>query len=242
VGFLEISFFNVRSLTFVDTFFRPLPIKTLWCRKQPTQFPVEGNFFKTSKYVIIGKKLELMIMFPAQASIRSVIEYLILLAIKKEERILSKDLIKILEIEFRDAWIHKAGTVHPILKRLEEKGLLRTIEEEKIGTKAPYEITKDGLEALEDTFEYFEKTTDFHDLILSYGAEQFEGLDVLDLVIKKMERNYLLIKNRKFETHDEMILERLLKLRGMIEAHLNIVNEKIRQSEEEDGFVEVKIR
>ena len=183
-----------------------------------------------------------MNMFPNKASIRSVIEYLTLLAIKKEKQVFPKDLMKILEIEFRDAWMPKAGTLHPLLKRLEEKELLRAVEERRVGSKVPYELTKKGQLALDETFEYFKRTTDFHDLILVYGAEQFENMRILDLIIEKMERTLLLIKNRQIEGFDPAVMERLLKLRGVIQAQLDAVEEKIKQCEEEDGFIEVKIK
>lgn len=179
-------------------------------------------------------------MFPSNSNIKSVIEYLILLAIKKEERVLRPDLLKILRVEFRDAWIPKAGTVHPILERLENRGLIHKVE---VGEETPkrYEITENGKQVLNDTFEYFEKITAFNDKILIYGAEQFDHLTLLDLLIKRLENIQLLINNREFTGANDPVKERLSRIKGLIVAQLEVVEEKIKQSDEQEGFVEVKI-
>ena len=181
-------------------------------------------------------------MFPSSSKIKSLIEYLILLAVGKENSVRRPDLIKILREEFAGEWMPKAGTIHPILERLEVGGVVQQADEGKKGAKHPYIITQKGKKTLINDFQYFEKVTEFNDHILKYGATQFEPTQIIEYIEHRTEEYHQILKDLDIKNTDNVVKERLQVLSDLFLSGVEMIQEKIKRIEEGETFVQIDIR
>jgi DNA-binding PadR family transcriptional regulator len=79
-----------------------------------------------------------MLLFPEKESkISSLVEYIILLALKKEGKQRGVDIINKISEQFQN-WTPQSGTIYPVLNRLVKKGFVSQPE------KKIYQITETG--------------------------------------------------------------------------------------------------
>ncbi|NVM00982.1 MAG: helix-turn-helix transcriptional regulator [Candidatus Helarchaeota archaeon] len=180
-------------------------------------------------------------MFPSGYNLKSPIELLILLTIKKEKEIHGFDLIKKLN-QFK-YWEPKAGTIYPILERLSNKGILEKMEvsEGKVRKKSLYSLTKEGEEILENNNEVFEISFDFFEKVFEIGNEIIlDDLKFIEFLNNRIKKYLGFIQKKKFEPSPESISE-LDKLTALLNSEIKNIDKKISDLKKEGKFVKIKI-
>ncbi|WP_153015971.1 PadR family transcriptional regulator [Methanofollis ethanolicus] len=99
------------------------------------------------------------------------------------------DLLKEIEGKTEGAWVPSKGALYPLLKHLEEEGLIRVFETEK-RSKQVYELTGSGEEALQvhrrHRRESREKMLQMKNLILEMFGDEKPGLNSLVIDIRSV--------------------------------------------------------
>jgi len=180
-------------------------------------------------------------MFPSGRKLKSPIELLILLTIKKEKEIHGFDLIK--KLDYFNYWEPKAGTIYPILERLSNKGFLEKLDasEETSRKKAVYRITEKGESILENRKEIFEISFDFFEKIFEIGNEIIlDDSKFIQFLNERIKKYLNLIQEKKFDPSPE-IISKLDKLNEFLNSEIERIDEKISGLKEEGKFVKIKI-
>lgn len=105
-----------------------------------------------------------------QKELNSGTSSLVLLSVlsRSREPMYGYQIAKMLEENSPDLPMMKQGTLYPVLRSLEENGLLESTVEPSVSgpPRRYYKITKDGRAALEDWLETWKQTRKFVDAIL----------------------------------------------------------------------------
>ncbi len=180
-------------------------------------------------------------MFPSGYNLKSPIELLILLTIKKEKEIHGFDLIK--KMDAFKYWEPKAGTIYPILERLSNKGILEKIEASEGTTrkKAFYRLAEEGEAILENNKEIFDISFDFFEKLFEIGNEFIlDDLKFIKFLSKRINRYLTLIQEKKFEPSPENITE-LDNIIDLLNSKIEKIDKKISDLKKEGKFVKIKI-
>jgi PadR family transcriptional regulator PadR len=105
-----------------------------------------------------------------QKELNSGTSSLVLLSVlsRSKEAMYGYQIAKLLEESGPDFPMMKQGTLYPVLRSLEENGLLESIVEPSVSgpPRRYYKITSDGRSALKEWLEIWKQTKKFVDLIL----------------------------------------------------------------------------
>jgi DNA-binding PadR family transcriptional regulator len=99
------------------------------------------------------------------------------------------DLLKEIEEKTEGAWVPSKGALYPLLKQLEEEGLIRIFETEK-RSKQVYELTESGEEALRAHRRHRrasrEKVMQMKNLLVEIFGDEKPGLNSLLIEIRSV--------------------------------------------------------
>lgn len=99
------------------------------------------------------------------------------------------DILKEIEGKTEGAWVPSKGALYPLLKHLEEEGLVRVLETEK-RSKQIYELTESGEEALEAHRRHRqasrEKVMQMKNLLVEIFRDEKPGLNSLLIEIRSV--------------------------------------------------------
>ena len=160
----------------------------------------------------------------------TLIELLILLHLKKNP-LYGYEIIKKLKTEFKDVWEPKTGTIYPALKRLESKGLIAS---EIKDDKEYYHITKLGEKVLEESYGDIEESLD---LMERFFLNMFIHMPLRPklLRIAAITRIPPVDMQNLSLTDKKMALNVLRNVRNILKTRLRIVEDQIKELEEELG-------
>lgn len=187
-----------------------------------------------------------MLLFPEKDSrISSLIEYLILLTLKKEGKLRGVDIINKLSEQFQN-WRPQSGTIYPVLNRLFEKKGLISLEGKY------YQINQVGEEILEDYLKSFIDTIIFLDNIFNYSRSLMNEQDIIRSE-QILLQNHIPHINTLLETlpmvrpnlSDKIsseIFVSLREIRDILETSLKSIEKQITAIKEEEKIVRVKIK
>ena len=181
-------------------------------------------------------------MYPSNYDLKSPIELLIMLTIQNEKEIHGFELIKKLD-RFKN-WTPQAGTIYPILERLNGRGFLEKIEttEGSARKKALYRLNKKGLEVLNGTLEIIEDRMDFYETIFDIAENILvDDSKIIDFIQKRFKTYFELIGKRSFENSPENILK-LSQFYDFFNENLKILENKLGKLKEEGNFVKIDIK
>ncbi|MHA1380047.1 MAG: PadR family transcriptional regulator [Candidatus Helarchaeota archaeon] len=181
-------------------------------------------------------------MYPSGYALKSPIELLILLTIKKEGEIHGFELIK--KLNKFEHWEPKAGTVYPILERLKKKGYLKKVEniEKNTRIKALYSLTEKGLEVLRNNIDIIEGSMNFFEKIFEIGNDLFDNdIRIIEFIQNRFETYFKVIQIKKFDIDPDSILK-LSQLSEYLTEQIEKIDKKISRLKEEGQFVKVDIK
>ena len=186
-----------------------------------------------------------MLLFPEKDSkISSLVEFLILLTLRKEGRLRGVDIINTLAEQFQN-WKPQSGTIYPVLNRLFEKKGFISLEGKY------YQITQSGNDVLKEYLSSFIDNIIFIDNIFNYGRPLMDNLEVMQSEQKWM-RNHMpylrelietlpLNRTRSEESPVET-LENLRNIRDVLQTIMEPVEKQIESINEKEKIVKVTIK
>ena len=180
-------------------------------------------------------------MYPKEYELKSPIELLILLTIKKENETYGSELIKKLD-QFKE-WTPTAGTVYPILERLTKRKFLEKIKtpEGDARKKTFYRLTKNGQRLLNNNIEILEISMNFFEKLFEIGNETiYDNIQFLNFIQNRFEKYLNLLQNKKFEASTELIFK-LNQFYDFLKGELKKIEKKISNLKEEGRIVKVDI-
>ncbi len=184
-----------------------------------------------------------MLLFPEKESkISSLVEYLILLTLKKEGKQRGVDIINKISEQFQN-WTPQSGTIYPVLNRLVKKGFVSQPE------KKYYQITGTGEAILKEYLQTFIDTIIFIDTVFNYGRFFMDGANVLRSEETLLQNHMPHIKTlidelpmaRERANSSETYLL-LSKIRDLLHDTLQAIDMQIDAIKEEEKIVRVKIK
>jgi len=187
-----------------------------------------------------------MLLFPEKDSrISSLVEYLILLTLKKEGKLRGVDIIKKLSEQFKN-WKPQSGTIYPVLNRLSEKKGFISLDEKY------YKITQTGEKILEHHLNSFINTIIFIDNVFNYGRSLMSELNILQTEQTWLQ-NHIPFLNSLLDTlpmirpnlsddQSSEIFVNLRNIRDLLKDSLQAIEKQIALIKEEEKIVRVKIK
>ena len=184
-----------------------------------------------------------MLLFPEKESkISSLVEYLILLALKKEGKQRGVDIINKISAQFQN-WTPQSGTIYPVLNRLVKKGFVSQPE------KKIYQITETGEAILKEYLQTFIDTIIFVDTIFNYGRGFMDGGIVLRSEEALLQNHIPHLKTliddlpmarQRANSSDTYTL--LGKIHDLLHDTLQAIDVQIDAIKDEEKIVRVKIK
>lgn len=186
-----------------------------------------------------------MLLFPEKESkISSLVEYLILLTLRKEGRLRGVDIINNISEHFKN-WEPQSGTIYPVLNRLFKKGYL--LQEGKY-----YQITELGEEILKEYLPKFSETIIFVDNIFNYGRDLMDGISSLHSEqilllnhlpdVKTLIDALPMLRSQLAEDSSSEFYVLLSKIRDLLQETLQALDTQITAIKDEEKIVHVKIK
>jgi DNA-binding PadR family transcriptional regulator len=187
-----------------------------------------------------------MILFPEKDSkISSLVEFLILLTLKKEGRLRGVDIINNLLEQFQN-WKPQSGTIYPVLNRLYEKKGFVSLEGKY------YQLTQNGEKILKEFLSNFIDNIMFIDNIFNYGRPLMNELEIMRSEQKLLQNHmpYLkdlidtipLIRPQLSGENSSEIFVGLRKIRDTLQTITEAIEKQIEAINEEEKIVRVKIK
>ncbi len=187
-----------------------------------------------------------MFLFPDKESkISSLVELLILLALKQEGKLRGVDIINKLSHQFQN-WTPQSGTIYPVLGRLNEKKGLISLEGKY------YQITPEGEEILSTGLKSFIETIIFIDNIFNYGRSLMDESDILKSEeywfqnhlphIVNLIEGLPMVRPQLSEEKSSEIYISLTRLQEILQNTLQSIDKQIRAIKDEEKIVRVKIK
>jgi DNA-binding PadR family transcriptional regulator len=185
----------------------------------------------------------MMLLFPEKESkISSLVEYLILLALKKEGKQRGVDIINKISAQFQN-WTPQSGTIYPVLNRLVKKGFVSQPE------KKIYQITETGEAILKEYLRTFIDTIIFIDTIFNYGRFFMDNGTILQSEAALLQNHMPYVKTliedlpmARQRTNSSETYLLLTKMRDLLHDTLQSIDMQIDAIKEEDKVVRVKIK
>ncbi len=186
-----------------------------------------------------------MLLFPEKDSkISSLVEYLILLTLKKEGRLRGVDIINRLTEQFNN-WKPQSGTIYPALNRLRKKGFL------SLDGKF-YRTNQVGEDILDAYLKTYINTIIFVDNILKYSRSLMNEIDIIKFEKSWLERhmpdfNSLIdqlpmIRPTLSDDDSSEMFVNLRNIREILSSTLQIIDKQIEAIKDEEKIVRVKIK
>ncbi len=187
-----------------------------------------------------------MLLFPEKDSkISSLVEYLILLTLKKEGKLRGVDIIHKISEQFEN-WTPQSGTIYPVLSRLFEKKGLITLEGKY------YRINQLGEKVLEDHLKTYINTIIFIDNIFNYSRSLMNEFDIMQSEHKWIHNHMPYVRdlidtlsmvrpNLPEEKKSEVYVN-LRNLRDSLHFTLDLIDKQINAIKDEEKIVKVKIQ
>ena len=187
-----------------------------------------------------------MFLFPDKESkISSLVELLILLALKQEGKLRGVDIINKLAQQFQN-WTPQSGTIYPVLGRLNEKKGFISLDEKY------YQITPEGEEILSQGLKSYIETIIFIDNVYNYGRSLMSESDVLKSEeewfqnhmphITNLIEGLPMVRPQLSEEKSSEIYISLTRLQEILQNTLQSINKQIRAIKDEQKIVRVKIK
>ena len=187
-----------------------------------------------------------MLLFPDKDSkISSLVEFLILLTLKKEGKLRGIDIINKLSEQFQN-WKPQSGTIYPVLNRLfEKKGFV------KLEGKY-YQINQIGEEILKEYMNSFIDTILFIDNIFNYGKSLMDELNIIQSE-QRWFQNHMPFVNALIDTlpmvrphlseeKSSEIYVILKRVQDILQTTLQSIEKQIAAIKDEEKIVRVKIQ
>lgn len=186
-----------------------------------------------------------MLLFPDKDSkISSLVEFLILLTLKKEGKLRGVDIINKITEHFQN-WKPQSGTIYPVLNRLFEKKGFISLEGKY------YQINETGEEVLHEYLKSFIDTVLFIDNIFNYGKSLMNELNIIQTEHQWLQ-NHMPIVNTlidalpmvRAQLSEEKSAEIYLILRNIqktLQTTMQSLEKQIVAIEDEEKIVRVKI-
>jgi DNA-binding PadR family transcriptional regulator len=186
-----------------------------------------------------------MLLFPEKESkISSLVEYLILLTLRKEGRLRGVDIINKISEQFKN-WEPQSGTIYPVLNRLFKKRYV--IQEGKY-----YQITELGEGVLKEYLQNFIDTIIFIDSIFNYGRDLMDGINTLrseEVIlqnhlphVKTLIDALPMVRSQPAEESSSEFYGLLSKIRDILQDTLQALDTQIIAIKDEEKIVRVKIK
>jgi len=186
-----------------------------------------------------------MLLFPEKDSkISSLVEYLILLTLRKEGRLRGVNIINKISQRFKN-WEPQSGTIYPVLNRLFKKKYV--LQEGKY-----YQITEIGEEILKEYLQQFIDTILFVDNIFNYGRELMDGIGALrseDIIlqnhlphVKALIDALPMVRSQTADERSSELYGLLSRIRDIFQETLQALDTQIDAIKDEEKIVRVKIK
>ncbi|MFX1293756.1 MAG: PadR family transcriptional regulator [Promethearchaeota archaeon] len=187
-----------------------------------------------------------MLLFPEKDSkISSLVEYLILLTLKKEGRLRGVDIINKLSAKFQ-RWKPKSGTIYPVLNRLFDKKELISLEGKY------YQINQAGEKILEEYLNLFIYTIIFIDNIFNYSRSLMNELDIMkfeQIWLQNHMRHVIslidalpMVRSNLSDKQSPEIFINLKEIQNILQTTLQAIERQIVAIKDKDKIIRIKIK
>lgn len=181
-------------------------------------------------------------LFPSNLELKSPIELLIMLTIRKEKEIHGFELIK--KLDQFEYWKPQAGTIYPILERLTKRKFLKQIKtsEEETRKKVLYSLTNEGEKLLENSVEILEMIMNFFEKFFEIENEIIhDDSKFIDFIQNRIKKYLDLFQQKEFQSSPEVLLK-IDQLYDFLNTEFIEMSKKISELKEEGKFVKIDIK